>query len=180
MSASVSAALLARVLEPYKPGCRYLQRASVELDPDTGCGSLDGELSIGESCYIDDTGHFNSVEFNLCYNQLVYLLIAELVRRRALPALAELTLEQYFERQLPDVLIHDFQSKFRRPMQTDAFRGRVELVDARRRSHFALLHTRVAFEDDRGGSSFGTVSLAVVDREAAAARARRVAAGPRS
>lgn len=176
--ADVDGPLLTRVLAPYKPHCRYIQRARVSNDPH--CGRIDGELAIGASCYIDDTGHFNSVEFNLCYNQLVYLLIAELVRTDALPALGGMTLEKYFERQLPDVLIHDFSSKFRRPMRTDAFHGTVEIVDATRRAHFALLHTRVSFKDDDGGSCEGAVSLAVVDREAAAARARRAAASQRS
>ena len=176
----VPADLLARVLEPYKPHCRYLDRAGVTVAGELGSvARIDGELAIGSSCYIDDTGHFNSVEFNLCYNQLVYVLIAELVRTGDLPALPGLSLEEYFERQLPDVLIHDFSSKFRRPMRTDAFRGTVELLDATRRSHFALLHTRVAFEDDGGGSSHGAVSLAIVDRRAAARPARRSTSGRR-
>ena len=35
-----------------------------------------GRFSIPESCYIDSTGHFNAVEFNICYNQLAYVLFA--------------------------------------------------------------------------------------------------------
>ena len=38
-----------------------------------------GRFSIPESCYIDDTGHFNAVEFNICYNQLAYVLFAGVI-----------------------------------------------------------------------------------------------------
>lgn len=63
--------LLAQVLNPYKAHCKYLKSAQVtkEGDPHDG-GRVIGrcEFSIPQSCYIDDTGHFNSVEFNICYN----------------------------------------------------------------------------------------------------------------
>jgi hypothetical protein len=35
--------------------------------------------AIPESCYIDDTGHFNAVEFNICFNQLAYVLFGKCV-----------------------------------------------------------------------------------------------------
>ena len=162
----VEAGLQARVLAPYKPACRYLLRSSVESAPP---GSehlvrIRGELGIPSSCYIEDTGHFNSVEFNLCYNQLVYTLMAQCVASALVPALGSLTLEEYFERQLPDVLIHEFQSKFRRPLDPRTFRGSVEIVAAHERRAFIVLETRCAFEDDHGGAAHGAVTLAIVRR----------------
>lgn len=164
----VADALLAKVLAPYKPGCRYLERAVVEA-PNGGDDTDDlvrirGELGIPESCYIDDTGHFNSVEFNLAYNQLVYTLMAQCVVEGLLPDFAKMSLDEYLARQLPDVLIHDFASTFKRAMDPRAFRGTVAITRAASRGHFLLLHTRCTFEDDGGGSAHGTVSLAIVDR----------------
>ena len=33
-------------------------------------------------CCIDDTGHFNSVEFHICYNQTLYYTVAKSVQER--------------------------------------------------------------------------------------------------
>ena len=180
--------LLQRVLAPYKDHCRYLERATVvsAMDPPaTGAppanGSLqrgrwgdgeplvwiEGELAIPASCYIEDTGHFNSVEFNLCYNQLVYTLMAQCVVSELLPPFSAMTLEEYLARQLPDVLIHEFSSKFSRPMDMRAFRGRVTITSAGDRKRFLLVHTTCQFDDDRGGHSHGEVTLAIVQRSAA-------------
>ena len=162
----VESALMAQVLAPYKPHCRYLQGAKVEL-PAAGADylvRLHGELSIPDSCYIDDTGHFNSVEFNICYNQMIYVLMAQCVESRLLPAFAAMTMPEYLRRQLPDVLIHDFASKFRRPLTPRAFTGTVSIVEANDRSRFLLLRTHCEFEDGSGGSCHGDVSLAIVQR----------------
>jgi hypothetical protein len=165
---AVQEGLMAQVLAPYKPDCRYLKSAVVEL-PEAGADHLvrlHGELSIQGSCYIDDTGHFNSVEFNICYNQMIYVLMAQCVESRLLPAFAAMTLPEYLARQLPDVLIHDFASKFRRPLSPRAFRGTVSIVEANDRSRFLLLRTHCEFEDGQGGSCQGDVSLAIVQRTA--------------
>ncbi|QDU65452.1 FcoT family thioesterase [Engelhardtia mirabilis] len=182
-SIGVTDELLARVLTPYRDNCRYLKSAVVELPGHARAGDpqavIYGRLAIGESCYIQDTGHFNSVEFNLCYNQLVYALMAQVVVGGLLPAFESWTLDEYLARQLPDVLIHDFSSKFHRPMATGDFEGTVEIVDAVQRSRFLLVHTRCSFRDDAGGHSHGDVSLAIVDRAAGtASRERRAAAAP--
>lgn len=164
----VEADLLARVLAPYKEECRYLSDAVVEVPPEGAdhLVRLEGDLSIPFSCYIDDTGHFNSVEFNLCYNQLIYVLMAQCVVSDLLPEFARMTLSEYLARQLPDVLIHDFASKFRRPVDTSRFRGTVEIATVNERSKFLLVRTRCAFEDGAGGSARGDVTLAIVDRSA--------------
>ena len=172
----------ARVLRPYKPDCRYLKRSTVEI-PEAGADHLvrlHGELAIERSCYIDETGHFNSVEFNLCYNQLVYTLMAQCVASSLLPAFASMTLSEYFARQLPDVLIHEFSSKFRRPLNSRAFRGTVSIVEAHDRRKFLVCATHCTFEDDQGGLAQGEVTLAIVHRAVAStggdADARPVAA----
>ncbi|MBM3977165.1 MAG: hypothetical protein FJ299_09260 [Planctomycetes bacterium] len=160
--ARVESALLSRVLAPYRPNCRYLRAATVHGRD--GLAWAEGEFAIPESCYIDDTGHFNSVEFNLCYNQLVYVLMAQCVVSRYVPALNSMSLDDYLRRQLPDVLIHEFRSVFRKPLDPRAFRGTVAIERAVDKRRFAVLETVVAFEDGRGGHAQGRVDLAIVDR----------------
>jgi hypothetical protein len=162
----VSDELLARVLEPYKPGCHYLERAWCEL-PEDGADHLvrlTGELAIGSSCYIEDTGHFNAVEFNISYNQLIYTLLGHCVIEHLLPDFQSMDLDEYLARQLPDVLIHRFASKFRRPMTARSFRGQVEITETADRGRFVLVKTTCEFEDDAGGNSHGEVSLAILKR----------------
>ncbi len=162
----VSAELLARVQAPYKPHCRYITSASVERMDDPGGQKLveaRAHFAIAESCYIDDTGHFNSVEFNLCYNQLIYTLIAQCAAENLLDALGDMTAESFYERMLPDVLIHDFSCRFARPMDRHAFEGTLTVVEATDHEHMILLRTQCKFTDNKGGRSLGNVSLAIVN-----------------
>jgi len=168
----IADAVRERVLQPYKPECRYLKRAHVELPDHGGEDHLvlaRAEFEIPTSCYIEDTGHFNAVEFNISYNQLIYTLMAQCVISDIIPAFAAMTLDEYLARQLPDVLIHDFHSRFRKPMLAERFSGTVSIMDAVEKSRFVLLKTHIAFHDEHGGNSEGDVSLAIVNRTPAVA-----------
>jgi len=168
--------LLDRILKPYKQHCRYLKRAEVECPPgpganghtrasaDASAGALaiaHGEFEIPESWYIDDTGHFNSIEFNLCYNQLVYVLMGHCVANKLVAPLARLTLDEYARRQLPDVLIVRLESHFKKAMVSGRFRGRVWIRDASERGRLLMLRTGCEFEDGNGGFSEGEIVLAI-------------------
>jgi len=170
--------LLARVLRPYKLGCRYLERAVARFDEAGPPARLHGRLAIPESWYIDDTGHFNAIEFNICYNQMIYALMAQCVVSGVTEPFAAMTLEQYLARQLPDVLIHDLQSRFRQPLRAADFEGEVVIDSVRDRRRFLLVKTSIRFWDDAGGAADGAVTLAIVDREAAASAPAARAARP--
>ncbi|MFB9903917.1 FcoT family thioesterase [Allokutzneria oryzae] len=153
--------LLERVLLPYKVDCRYL--CSVEPEGDK---AVRGEFTIPESCYIDDTGHFNAVEFNICYNQLVYYLIARTVLEGRVPEFAGWTMEDFWRKQLPDILIARFESRFKRPINARSFSGEVAFtsLSLRRGTRSMLLaHTDVSFWDVDGGSAQGAVLLAIME-----------------
>lgn len=168
-SRTVPQSILDEVLSPYKSHCRYLKSAVVETPataPAAGEGPsvwARGEFKIPESWYIDDTGHFNSIEFNLCYNQLVYVLIGESARNGLLPSLA-MDYAEFRKRQLPDVLIVEFQSTFRKAMDSRSFRGTVAIERLQSRSRMHMLKTHCEFEDAEGGFSEGNVLLAIVNR----------------
>lgn len=163
------AALLARVLAPYKPACRYLLTADVSLCADEAEGErvvARCELSIPESCYIDDTGHFNSVEFNICYNQMVYFAIAKTVQGQLVPAFKGWSLDDFWRKQLPDILITRFESCFRKPVQPRRFHGEVTLARARSSggaTPMMLMRTTCRFWDDEGGHCDGNIALALLN-----------------
>jgi hypothetical protein len=169
-------ALLQQVLSPYKPHCRYLlssflehaQHAPAEERSGPMLVAARGEFSIPESCYIADTGHFNAVEFNICYNQLAYFLLASCVQHRLEP-LARWSLEEYRVRQLSDFLIVQFSSSFRRQMKADHFSGRVEIHKVRTRGKSLFMKTYCRFEDGKGGLAEGAPLIAVTGEGAATA-----------
>jgi hypothetical protein len=155
--------LLGRVLRPYRDHSRYLRSAQVVEQP--GMVSARGRFSIAESCYIDDTGHFNAVEFNICYNQLGYFLIAKCVEGGLLEAFSTWSMADFWERQLSDVLIYRLTSRFRRMIDPRSFEGEVVFQEPRvsaRAGKPAIMsmETTCSFWDGAGGSADGSVKLA--------------------
>ncbi|MFG3161149.1 FcoT family thioesterase [Streptomyces sp. NPDC048232] len=159
-------ALLARVLAPYKDHCRYLRTAHVGTEAETVF--VRAEFAIGESCYIDDTGHLNSVEANIAYNQMMYYLVAMAIGEDLLDGLKDWTLDDFWRRRLPDILIARLTGTFRRPLDPRAFSGRMDIHSVTHRtpggrSPFLLAETSYRYWDAAGGRCDGEVTLAFVD-----------------
>lgn len=158
--------LMGHVLRAYKPHCQYLKQATLSPDGDLASGQFlasEASFNIPESCYIDDTGHFNSVEFNICYNQLMYYTIAKSVKEKASSFFDSWTLDQFWQKQLPDILIVDFKSKFKRPINPRAFHGSMEFTKACHGPGFLHMTTQCRFWDDSSGFSEGAVNLAIIN-----------------
>lgn len=160
-----------RVLIPYKPGCRYLKSAVMTLGgtaDDGPTAKIRCEFEIPESCYIDDTGHFNAVEFNICYNQMLYYIVAKAVQEQALEPFASWTMDEYWERQLGDMFIIDYlHSSFRRRMRGRRFSGELELLgaaewDGIQEGPWILVETACRFWEEAGGRCHGKVRMALL------------------
>ena len=158
--------MLARVLIPYRDNCKYLKKLSMQYLPPSSEVSKEaseasivaiGDLSIAESCYIDSTGHFNAVEFQICANQLMYAMGAECTRRRLIRAFEPMDLEGYYERQLPNVLITNVTMAFKKVMNPRRFRGRLQLDRAYVMRERAFWECTVVYSDDEGGLADGTI-----------------------
>jgi FcoT-like thioesterase domain len=157
---------LAAVLRVYRPECRYVK--SVILTDNGSLASGRAELAIPESFYIDDTGHFNAVEFTLCYNQIAYYVVAKSVKEGLMPPFDDWTPEEFWERQLSSFLIIDSRSRFHRPVDARRFYGEVEFTAVRTTVSSTtgvplyFMHTACRFWDDAGGKCSGEVRLACV------------------
>jgi len=170
---SLSSELIERVLQPYLPASRFVQSARLDRprharlpqsdDPDSWL-RLDVQCAIDAPCYIEATGHFNAVELNITYNQMIYLCLAEALRLRLFPQPAW-SLEDFFKAQLPHVLIVDYQARFRRPMMSARYSSwlMIESVQARPKRNLLLLKTRCAATDDGNDKNEAQVSIALVD-----------------
>ncbi|TVL89506.1 FcoT family thioesterase [Streptomyces sp. SAJ15] len=162
-------ALLERVLRVYKPHCRYLTSVTTlaKGDPGEAGGqvSVRGRFHIPESCYIDDTGHFNAVEFNICFNQMYYFIVAKSVKEGLVRALSDWTMDDYWERQLQDMFLVDFRSSFRRAITTGHFWGQLDLTGAQERDGgngpLLILNTEVRYGEDETAACNGKVRLAI-------------------
>ncbi|MFJ9817783.1 FcoT family thioesterase [Streptomyces sp. NPDC101151] len=165
-SYATDAALLTRVLVPYKEHCRYLRSAAVTRGPEHTSARC--EFTIPESCYIDDTGHLNSVEVNIAYNQMMYYLVAKSVKEGLLAGFEDWTLDDFWRHQLPDILIARFAGNFRRPVNPRSFSGEMAFLSVARRvpgggEPFLHAQTSYRYWDADGGRCDGEATLAFVN-----------------
>ncbi|WYL98460.1 MAG: FcoT family thioesterase [Gloeotrichia echinulata CP02] len=170
----VSQFLLDMFLEPYKDNCKYLKNAHIQdskdgiplhkwQNIDETEWIIKGDFSIPESCYIDDTGHFNAVEFNICYNQLCYILVAYLVENKLLDSMKYWDLKTYKQRQLSNCLIAKFSSKFKKQINARRFQGLLSINKSSSRGNLIILKTSCAFYDDNEGWAEGDVTIAILN-----------------
>ncbi|WP_394828819.1 FcoT family thioesterase [Pendulispora albinea] len=151
-----------QILRPYvNKGCVYLKSAVTEIS-EAGV-SIYADFSIPESCYIDSTGHFNAVEFNICLNQMFYLACADGVRRKALPAMHAWSVDTFKQKQLPAMLITRLHSRFRKPINAVSFQGKGTIVRMRKlSSKFIHTQTTAVFSDPAGGLADGDIEFAAL------------------
>ncbi|MEM9385513.1 MAG: FcoT family thioesterase [Pseudomonadota bacterium] len=164
-TSAIEGAFIDRVLEPYRDHCRYLQGAYVVKTANADAGNAfacEGAFSIPKSCYIDDTGHFNAVEFNICYNQLAYVFLARGIELGFIPELGHFTLDSFHEKKLSNFLIMDIRSRYSAPIDASMFQGRVEIVSARSSRKCVILKMACTFRDAGAGRAKGEVTLGIL------------------
>lgn len=159
------AVLLEHTMIPYASrDTIYLKRATTHLSG--GAVVSEGDFGFQNSCYIEETGHFNAVEFIISYNQLIYYTLAAAVRDRLIPELEHWTMQDYWDRQLPSVLISKMSTRYRQPINARCYQGHLRITDVefRNRSRPLLaLQTSVEFSDTGIGSVHGDVEIVLID-----------------
>ena len=174
---------LARMLRPYQPtGTVYLRSATVRdtclsnpAPPTRALFSTSGVFSIGSSCYIQATGHFNAVEFLICYNQLAYSTFGYLIQsgvfRNGTPTrlpqecremVSKISMERFLDHQLSSMLILKCTTRFREPINARSFTGHLSVNRLTYHKGAFLADTRCVFTGSAGGSAEGDVLLAYV------------------
>jgi hypothetical protein len=172
---TIAAGFLADILKPYRAHARYLKSAEIThcntaVPPDgakdTSLVTGTGRFSIHESCYIDDTGHFNAAEFIICYNQLAYVVFGKCIdedlihpfwyEKASIPSIAE-----YKRDQLPRMVIVSVDGvRFFKQMKSDTFRGELNIKKASVLGSTWFLQTSITFSDSEGVKAKGSVVLA--------------------
>lgn len=156
---------LAKVLKPYREHCYYLKSANFQHQEEKGVQGLtmNGQFAIGESCYIDDTGHFNAVEYNICFNQIAYLHLAHCIENGLIPELDGFQLDSFFDKQLSHFLIARITSSFQDFINARHFYGTFGIDSIKKTSKCTFIKTYCLFFDDEKGKSKGEVTLAIIN-----------------
>lgn len=164
-TAPIKEELLIRVLEPYSyKGCRYLLDAQYKATADSVLAY--GNFRIDESAYIRSTGHFNAAELILCFNQLAYSAFAPAILNEEIPVLRGWSISDYFDYQLPSMLIKNTATRFRRPIHAQKFSARLLCKDFKvidRTLRYLSVPCAIEFWDEYGGAASGEVELAALN-----------------
>jgi hypothetical protein len=164
---------VADILSPYKAHARYLKTAEIasfreKASDDKGKGALAkgvGRFAIPESCYIDDTGHFNAVEFNICFNQLAYVMFAKcieagILQKMRCESIDVMSLPEYKRRQLPSMVIVSIESRYFKQLDSRDFRGELTIDKISSVGSAWFFFTSISFSDAEGVKAKGAVVLA--------------------
>lgn len=163
---------IAEVLEPYRPHARYLRSARItelrdKSSPVGGGAGLvtgTGRFTIPSSCYIDDTGHFNAVEFNICFNQLAYVLFGKCIESDVLKRLrlekGNVTFAEFKRHQLSSMLIVRIESRYYNVLKCGDFGAELTIDRISASAGVYFCFTSVSFFDADGVKAKGTVLLA--------------------
>jgi len=172
---AISDAFVADILKPYRAHARYLKSAEITQfsdkalqgnDSDVSLFTGTGRFSIPESCYIDDTGHFNAVEFNICYNQLAYVVFGKCVEAGLMHQLWRVNVNipsftDYKRHQLPAMLIVRVDGvRFFKPMKSDDFSAELTIDRMTLLGQAGFFFTSITFSDCEGVKAKGSVVLA--------------------
>jgi hypothetical protein len=163
----------AEILKPYRENATYLKAAEiVEVNDKTAIAGTDqkliigkGRFSIPESCYIDSTGHFNAVEFNICYNQLAYVLFAGcinagLMHKVRAGAFEVPSMGEFKRHQLPAMMIVSLESRYFKPLNSKDFTAELTINKISAVGSAWFFFTTITFSDSEGVKAKGSVTLA--------------------
>ena len=172
---AISDAFVADILKPYRARATYLRSAEItqfseqaleDSASDVSLVTGTGRFSIPESCYIDDTGHFNAVEFNICYNQLAYVVFAKCVEVGLMHQLWRVNVDipsfaEYKRHQLPAMLIVRVDGvRFFKQMKSDDFGAELTIDRMTLLGQAGFFFTSITFFDCEGVKAKGSVVLA--------------------
>lgn len=156
-SEKVDPEVLSFMLEPYSSDCRYLQEAFFYNKDDLG---IAGKFSIPHSFYVASTGHFNAVEFVICFDQLYYVFFGEAVRRGLFPKMELDSLEDCRKALLSDRCTKEFKDiRFKTQINPKSFSGCFFIRDRKKdeKSEAWLIDSK--FKDSTGGKATGQVTV---------------------
>ncbi|MGD8913598.1 MAG: FcoT family thioesterase [Candidatus Thiodiazotropha sp.] len=182
-SPKIDIGFLNQILYPYRAtGTDYLKSTWINSNEISDAKtqnqpiiSTTGLFSIPKSCYIKDTGHFNAVEFLICFNQLAYSTFGHMVntnffkkktieniKPHCRKVLAQIGIETYIEEQLSSMFILKSITRFKKKINAKQFSGHLSVNKILYRNNTIFIDTSCIFIDETDGYADGDVQLAYV------------------
>jgi len=174
----IKQSFLNKILRPYHPtDTDYLKSTNIDLitthTKDAPILTTTGRFNIPRSCYIKDTGHFNAVEFIICFNQLAYATFGHMINSRFFDngpisgitpqcreIMADISIETYFDQQLSSMLILKTTTRFKKAIDAKLFTGTLSVNKFGYKKNTLFISTSCIFRDNDKGYADGDVLLA--------------------
>jgi len=143
---------LERVLEIYKPDCRYLIETNIEYP------KAEGRFKIGSTYYATQKlEHMTSIEAQLCLNQLCFSAFGEWFPAGRFDK--TMTFDRFLELMKENTFVIDSHIRFKKSIPTDKeIQGQIELMRIRRHGNLYLIFCDYELEQ---GKSKGNLELAL-------------------
>ena len=132
-------------LKPYKEDCRYLQYATISNLPKI---IAYGEFVVPDSCYIKETNHINAIDINICYNQLGYYLLYEMIENDLLKQYIDWDPTDFLRYQLSHVFITNLSMKFLKKITNKNFYGSICVDYVKKKKQNVIINTTFIFYEN--------------------------------
>lgn len=154
----ISPIIVDSMLAAYSPNSSYIEEARYISHDHFAANAL---FRIPETCYGDKTGHFNAVEFILCYNQLIYVMFSEAVEQGDVPEMGMTSFEEFKKIQLKGSFLTKIKDvSFRRQINPEGFVGRIDINKVKSMRGTNFYFTNGSFADFNGGRALGEMNYA--------------------
>lgn len=88
---------------------------------------VDSDFSIKESCISNISTHFSSIDFNICYSQLFFYLLGEVIDNKLLNVLSNWDIDNFLKFQSTHFLTIKLSNNFYKVMNTENFKGTIKI-----------------------------------------------------
>lgn len=141
---------LKRMLEIYKPDCRYLIGTSIEYP------KAEGRFKLGKIFYATrPVEHMTIIEAQLCLNQLCYSAFGEWLPEGRLNE--RVSFDRFLELMKENMFAVESNIRFRKPIPTNGeIQGQIELMKVKRHGNLYLIFCDYELEQ---GKSKGSLEL---------------------
>ncbi|MBW2991830.1 hypothetical protein KY345_01290 [Candidatus Woesearchaeota archaeon] len=137
---------LGKILELYKPECRYLVESSVNFPKAAGIFKIEDTYYTSQKLE-----HMTSIEAQFCLNQLSYAAFSEWTQKNRFENL-DLPFEDYLWLMKENMFIVDSKIRFQKPISKDKeIPAIIELVNSRRIENLYLAFLDYNIEDKSKG-----------------------------
>lgn len=142
-----------RILELYKPECRYLIKAETDFPQAKGVFNAKNAFYTNEIIE-----HMTSIQAQLCLNQLSYAAFSEWTEKNT-PLNLKIDFENYIELMKGNMFIIESKIQFKKQININKhISGKINIV---RSKNFRTLHLALLDYELEGGLSSGKLKLAI-------------------